>query len=55
VSALPALFLGGGISGLAAALALAQKSCGVRLYEQGSELKKIGGGIQLGPNVYHMF
>ena len=52
---LPALVLGGGIGGLAAALALAKKGCRVRLYEQGSELKEIGAGIQLGPNVYHMF
>jgi len=55
VSALPVLVLGGGIGGLAAALALAEKGCRVRLYEQGSELKEIGAGIQLGPNVYHMF
>ncbi len=55
MSALPVLVLGGGIGGLAAALALAQKGCRVRLYEQGSELKEIGAGIQLGPNVYHMF
>jgi len=51
----PVLVLGGGIGGLAAALALAQKGCAVRLFEQGSELKEIGAGIQLGPNVYHMF
>jgi salicylate hydroxylase len=55
VSALPVLVLGGGIGGLAAALALAKKGCRVRLYEQGSELKEIGAGIQLGPNVYRMF
>jgi len=55
VSALPALVLGGGIGGLAAALALARQGCRVRLYEQGSELKEIGAGIQLGPNVYRMF
>jgi salicylate hydroxylase len=55
VSALPVLVLGGGIGGLAASLALARKGCRVRLFEQGSELKEIGAGIQLGPNVYHMF
>ena len=54
MSALPVLVLGGGIGGLAAALALARKGCRVRLFEQGSELKEIGAGIQLGPNVYHM-
>ena len=55
MSSLPVLVLGGGIGGLAAALALARQGCRVRLYEQGSELKEIGAGIQLGPNVYHMF
>lgn len=51
----PVLVLGGGIGGLAAALALAKKGCKVRLFEQASEMKEIGAGIQLGPNVYHMF
>jgi salicylate hydroxylase len=51
----PALVLGGGIGGLAAALALAQQGCRVRLFEQGADLAEIGAGIQLGPNVYHMF
>jgi len=55
VKPLPVLVLGGGIGGLAAALALARKGCAVRLFEQGSELKEIGAGIQLGPNVYRMF
>jgi len=55
MTALPVLVLGGGIGGLAAALALAKKGRRVRLFEQGSELKEIGAGIQLGPNVYHMF
>jgi salicylate hydroxylase len=55
VNTLPVLVLGGGIGGLAAALALARKGCRVRLFEQGAELKEIGAGIQLGPNVYHMF
>lgn len=55
MTAPPVLVLGGGIGGLAAALALARKGCAVRLFEQGSELKEIGAGIQLGPNVYHMF
>jgi salicylate hydroxylase len=55
VSALPVLVLGGGIGGLAAELALAQQGCRVRLFEQGAELREIGAGIQLGPNVYRMF
>jgi 3-hydroxybenzoate 6-monooxygenase len=52
---LPVVVLGGGIGGLAAALALARKGREVRVYEQGAEFKEIGAGIQLGPNVYRMF
>ncbi len=52
---LPVLVAGGGIGGLAAALALAKKGLRVRVYEQGAEFKEIGAGIQLGPNVYRMF
>jgi len=52
---LPVLVVGGGIGGLAAALALARKGLKVRVFEQGSEFKEIGAGIQLGPNVYRMF
>ncbi len=49
------IVVGGGIGGLAAALALAQKGIAVRLFEQASEFKEIGAGIQLGPNVFRMF
>ncbi len=52
---LPILVVGGGIGGLAAALALARKGLAVRVFEQSSEFKEIGAGIQLGPNVYRMF
>jgi 2-polyprenyl-6-methoxyphenol hydroxylase-like FAD-dependent oxidoreductase len=52
---LPVLVAGGGIGGLAAALALGRKGLEVRVFEQGSEFKEIGAGIQLGPNVYRMF
>jgi len=52
---LPVLVVGGGIGGLAAALAIARKGLAVRVFEQGSEFKEIGAGIQLGPNVYRMF
>jgi 3-hydroxybenzoate 6-monooxygenase len=52
---LPVLVVGGGIGGLAAALALGRKGLKVRVFEQGSEFKEIGAGIQLGPNVYRMF
>ena len=47
--------LGGGIGGLAAALALARRGRPVRVFDQGTEFKEIGAGIQLGPNVYRMF
>ncbi len=55
MSARPVLVLGGGIGGLAAALALAKKGRRVRLFEQAAELREVGAGIQLGPNVYRMF
>src|SRR4051812_33816949 len=49
------LIVGGGIGGLAAALALAQKGRAVQILEQAPEFKEIGAGIQLGPNVFRMF
>src|SRR5438132_13614679 len=49
------IVVGGGIGGLAAALALAHKGIAVRLFEQAPEFKEIGAGIQLGPNVFRMF
>lgn len=55
MSALPVLILGGGIGGLAAALALARKGRRARVLEQGAQFREIGAGIQLGPNVYRMF
>jgi salicylate hydroxylase len=51
---LPVLIVGGGIGGLAAALALSRKGCRVRLIEQAPDFKEIGAGIQLGPNVFRM-
>jgi salicylate hydroxylase len=51
----PVLVVGGGIGGLAAALALARKGAHVRVLEQAAEFKEIGAGIQLGPNVFRMF
>ena len=51
----PVLIVGGGIGGLAAALALAQNGIRVQLIEQAAEFKEIGAGIQLGPNVFRMF
>src|SRR5262245_34885052 len=49
------LIVGGGIGGLAAALALARKGIRTRVLEQAAEFKEIGAGIQLGPNVFRMF
>jgi salicylate hydroxylase len=51
----PVLIVGGGIGGLAAALALARKGIASQVIEQASEFKEIGAGIQLGPNVFWMF
>ncbi|MDA1309692.1 MAG: 3-hydroxybenzoate 6-monooxygenase [Proteobacteria bacterium] len=51
----PILIAGGGIGGVAAALALGQKGYQVRLLEQASEFGEVGAGIQLGPNVFKMF
>src|SRR5580704_2514987 len=49
------LIVGGGIGGLAAALALARKGIASQVIEQAAEFKEIGAGIQLGPNVFWMF
>ena len=54
-ASLPVLVAGGGIGGLAAALALARRGFTVEVFEQGAEFREIGAGIQLGPNVYRMF
>lgn len=42
---------GGGIGGLAAALALSRAGATVRVLERSPELSEVGAGIQLGPNV----
>jgi 3-hydroxybenzoate 6-monooxygenase len=52
---MPILIVGGGIGGLAAALALANKGFRVQLLEQAEVFAEIGAGIQLGPNVFRMF
>ena len=49
---LPFLVAGGGIGGLVTAYALASKGFSVRVFEQASEFKELGAGIQLGPNVF---
>ena len=48
------LIVGGGIGGLAAALALARKGIPSQVIEQAAEFKEIGAGIQLGPNAFWM-
>ena len=45
------LIAGGGIGGLAAALACARAGSSVRLYERSPAFQEYGAGIQLGPNV----
>lgn len=42
---------GGGIGGLAAAVACAQRSVPVQLLERAPQLSEVGAGIQIGPNV----
>ena len=49
------LVAGGGIGGLAAALALARNGFAVKVLEQAHELGEIGAGIQLGPNAFAAF
>jgi len=50
--AAPFLISGGGIGGLVTAYALAHKGFPVRLFEQSSEFREVGAGIQLGPNIF---
>ena len=52
---LPFLIVGGGIGGFAAALALARRGIASHLFEQNTEFREIGAGIQLGPNAFHCF
>jgi len=52
---LPVLVAGGGIGGLAAALALVRQGFRVKVLEQAAEIGEIGAGIQLGPNAFHAF
>jgi salicylate hydroxylase len=49
------LVAGGGIGGLAAALALVRQGFHVKVFEQAAEVGEIGAGMQLGPNAFHAF
>src|SRR5690606_7805229 len=51
----PVIIVGGGIGGLAAALALSLKGIRSVLLEQSAEFREVGAGIQLGPNVFRRF
>jgi salicylate hydroxylase len=51
----PVIVAGGGIGGLAAALALVRRGLRVIVLEQAPEIGEIGAGIQLGPNAFHAF
>jgi len=50
---LPVVIAGGGIGGLAAALALARKGFRSVVLEQAPQFGEIGAGIQLAPNAWH--
>ena len=52
---LPVIVAGGGIGGLAAALALVRQGFTVKVLEQAPQIGEIGAGIQLGPNAFHAF
>jgi len=49
----PVLIVGGGIGGLAAALALSKRGLAVKVLEQAPQIGEIGAGIQLGPNAFN--
>src|SRR5258706_2324998 len=50
---IPVLIAGGGIGGLAAALALARKGWRSVVLEQAPQFGEIGAGIQIAPNAWH--
>jgi salicylate hydroxylase len=52
-NSLPVIIAGGGIGGLAAALALARKGFRSLVLEQAPQFGEIGAGIQIAPNAWH--
>lgn len=54
-SALPIIIVGGGIGGVATALALSRKGHAVHVLEQAPEIREIGAGIQMPPNAFKAF
>ncbi len=52
--ALRAVVAGGGIGGIAAAVALARAGIDVRVYEQAQQLAEVGAGVSLAPNGLRM-
>ncbi|MEO7201044.1 MAG: FAD-dependent monooxygenase, partial [Candidatus Tumulicola sp.] len=47
--------IGAGLGGLTAALALIDKGFDVTVFEQSSELREVGAGVQLGPNAMRVY
>jgi salicylate hydroxylase len=52
--ALRAVVVGGGIGGIAAAVALARAGIGVQVHEQAQQLTEVGAGVSLAPNGLRM-
>ena len=44
------IVIGAGIGGLAAALTLTRSGFEVQVFEQASELREVGAGVQISPN-----
>ena len=51
----PILIVGGGIGGLATALALSRQGRAAHVIEQSDDFAEVGAGIQIAPNVFKMF
>jgi salicylate hydroxylase len=52
--ALRAVVVGGGLGGMAAAVALAQAGIDVQVHEQARQLTEVGAGVSLAPNGLRM-